>query len=98
MLLHQLHLAQLAPRLRSARDELLYEQRAIDDLDRRVEIWHEIQQNIRDSYTYVFFNHANWTVGHRDVVHGVCGQTGPDGDQLFCNNQGRVWLQGIWLS
>ena len=81
-----------------ARDELLYEQRAIDDLDRRVEIWHEIQQNIRDSYTYVFFNHANWTVGHRDVVHGVCGQTGPDGDQLFCNNQGRVWLQGIWLS
>lgn len=80
------------------RDALMFEQRASDDLDRRVEIWHQIQQNMRDSYTYIFFNHANWTVGARDNVRGICGQRGPDGDELFCNNQGRIWTQGIWLS
>ncbi len=79
------------------RDALMFEQRASDDLDRRVEIWHEIQQNLRDSYTYIFFNHANWTVGARDNVHNICGQTNPDGVELFCNNQGRIWAQGIWL-
>ena len=80
------------------RDALLYEQRAIDDVDRRVEIWHEIQQNIRDSYSYIFFNHANWTIGARDNVNNVCGQTSPaDGVTLFCNNQGRVQLHQVWL-
>lgn len=80
------------------RDALMFEQRSSDDLDRRVEIWRQIQQNMRDSYTYIFFNHANWTVGARDNVRGICGQMGPDGDELFCNNQGRIWLQGVWLS
>ena len=81
------------------RDALLYEQRAIDDVDRRVEIWHEIQENIRDSYSYIFFNHANWTIGVRDNVNNVCGQTSPaDGVTLFCNNQGRVQLHQVWLS
>ena len=80
------------------RDALMFEQRSSDDLDRRVEIWRQIQQNMRDSYTYIFFNHANWTVGARDNVRGICGQRGPDGDELFCNNQGRIWLQGVWLS
>ena len=80
------------------RDALLYEQRAIDDVDRRVEIWHEIQENIRDSYSYIFFNHANWTIGARDNVNNVCGQTSPaDGVTLFCNNQGRVQLHQVWL-
>ena len=80
------------------RDALLYEQRAIDDVDRRVEIWHEIQENIRDSYSYIFFNHANWTIGVRDNVNNVCGQTSPaDGVTLFCNNQGRVQLHQVWL-
>jgi ABC-type transport system substrate-binding protein len=80
------------------RDALLYEQRRIDDLDRRVEIWHQISEDLRDSYTYIFFNHANWTIGARDNVHNVCGQTSPDGVELFCNNQGRVQLHQIWLS
>ena len=80
------------------RDARMYEQRASDDLDRRVEIWRQIQQEMRDSYTYIFFNHTNWTVGVRDNVRGVCGQRGPGGDELFCNNQGRIWLQGVWLS
>ena len=80
------------------RDELLYEQRRIEDLDRRVEIWHQISEDLRDSYTYIFFNHANWTIGVRDNVHNVCGQTSPDGVELFCNNQGRVQLHQIWLS
>lgn len=80
-----------------ARDVLLHEQRASDDLDRRVEIWHQIQQNMRDSYSYIFFNHANWTIGARENVHSICGQTSPDGATLFCNNQGRVQLNGIWI-
>ena len=81
------------------RDALLFEQRRIEDLDRRVEIWHEIQQNIKDSYTYIFFNHANWTIGARGNVNNICGQTSPaDGTELFCNNQGRVQLHQVWLS
>ena len=81
------------------RDALLFEQRRIEDLDRRVEIWHEIQQDIRDSYTYIFFNHANWTIGARENVNDICGQTSPaDGIELFCNNQGRVQLHQVWLS
>ena len=80
------------------RDALLYEQRASTDLDRRVEIWHEIQRDLHDSYTYIFFNHANWTIGAGDHVHNICGQTSPDGVELFCNNQGRVQLHQVWLS
>ena len=80
------------------RDALMYEQRASTDLDRRVEIWHWIQENIRDSYTYIFFNHANWTIGAGDHVKNICGQTSPTGVELFCNNQGRVQLHQVWLS
>ena len=80
------------------RDALMFEQRRILDLDRRVEIWHQISEDLRDSYTYIFFNHANWTIGARDNVHNICGQTSPDGVELFCNNQGRVQLHQVWLS
>ena len=81
-----------------ARDELMYEQRRIDDLDRRVEIWHEIQEMVRNAYTHIFFNHSNWTIAIRDTVHNVCGQTTPvDGFELFCNNQGRAQLHQVWL-
>lgn len=81
------------------RDALMFEQRASDDLDRRVEIWHEIQQIMKDSYTYIFFNSANWTIGARENVQGICGQTTPDGSaELFCNAQGRVLLHQVWLS
>ncbi len=80
------------------RDELLYEQRRVDDLGRRVEIWHRIQEINRDAYTYIFFTHSNWTIGARDNVHNVCGQVGPGGDRLLCNNVGRVWMNQIWLS
>ena len=80
------------------RDGLMYEQRGIDDLDRRAEIWHEIQRMVRDAYTHIFFNHANWTIGVHRTVHNVCGQTAPaDGTELFCNNQGRAQLHQVWL-
>ena len=80
------------------RDALMYEQRGIDDLDRRVEIWHQLQEMMRDAYTHIFFNHANWTIGTREEVHNVCGQTAPaDGTKLFCNNQGRAQLHQVWL-
>jgi len=80
------------------RDALMLESRAIDDLDRRVEIWRRIQEMIRDSYTYIFYYHTNWAVGARDDVHRICGQASPDGTELWCNNSGRVLLNGVWLS
>ena len=80
------------------RDELMFESRRIDDLDRRVEIWHRIQEMIRDSYTYIFYYHANWVIGARNNVHNICGQTSPDGVELWCNNSGRVQLHEVWLS
>jgi peptide/nickel transport system substrate-binding protein len=79
------------------RDELMLESRATGDLDRRVEIWHRIQEMIRDSYTYIFYYHTNWAVGAHDGVHRICGQMSPDGTELWCNNSGRVLLSGIWL-
>ena len=80
------------------RDALIYESRATDDLERRVEIWHRIQEMIRDSYTYIFYNHTNWTIGARHNVHNICGQTAPDGQELFCNMQGRILLNQLRLN
>jgi len=80
------------------RDELLYAQRATDDLDARVEAWREIQVEMNESYAYIFTTHANWTVGYSDGVNNVCGQTGPDGQVMFCNNQGRQFFHNTWLS
>lgn len=80
------------------RDELMYESRGSDDLDRRVEIWHRVAEMIRDAYTYIFYYHTNWAIGARDNVHNVCGQVSPDGAELLCNNSGRVLLHGVWLS
>ena len=80
------------------RDELIYEQRRTDDLDRRVEIWHRIQEINRDAYNFIFLNHANWTIGARDNVENICGQVGPTGDPILCNNQGQTWLSQLWLS
>ena len=79
------------------RDELMYEQRRSEDLDRRVEIWHRIQEIVRDSYSYIFYHHTNWVIGARDNVHNICGQISPTGDELFCNNQGRIWMNQLWL-
>ena len=74
------------------------EQRRIDDVDRRRDIWYEIQEMMRDAYTHIFFNHANWTIGTREEVHNVCRQTAPAvGTKLFCNNQGRAQLHQVWL-
>ena len=80
------------------RDELMFEARGIDDVQRRVEIWHRIQEMVRDSYTYIFYYHTNWVIGARDDVHGVCSHRSPDGIELRCNNAGRVLLNGVWLS
>ena len=81
------------------RDALMYESRSTDDIDRQVEIWHQVQEMMRDSYTYIFFNHANWTIGARDNVQNICGQTAPaTGVELFCNNQGRLQVHQVWLS
>ena len=76
----------------------MYEQRRIDDVDRRGDIWHEIQEMIRDAHTHIFFNHANLTIAARDTARNVRGQTAPaDGTKLFCNNQGRAQLHQVWL-
>ena len=79
------------------RDELMLESRRSDDVQRRVEIWHRVQEMIRDSYTYIFYYHTNWAIGARDDVQNVCEHVSPDGTELWCNNQGRVLLHGVWL-
>ena len=79
------------------RDELLYAQRATDDLDARVEMWREIQAEMNESYAYIFTTHANWTIGFGDRVKNLCGQTGPGGETLFCNDQGRMFFHNVWL-
>ena len=67
------------------------------DLDRRVEIMREIQAEIQATYSYIFLTHANWTVGFRNAVKNICGQTGPDGAVLVCNNQGRGFYHNVWI-
>lgn len=79
------------------RDALLFEQRATAERDRRVEIMQEIQVEINAAYTYVFLTHANWTVGFRNAVKNICGQTGPDDTVLVCNNQGRGFYHNVWI-
>ena len=80
------------------RDALLFEQRATDDLDTRVQIWRDIQVEMNETYAYIFTTHANWTVGYSDRVNNICGQMGPAGEVMFCNNQGRQFFHNIWLS
>ena len=63
-----------------------------------MEIWHRIQEINRDAYIMIFFTHSNWTIGARDNVHNICGQTSLDGTELWCNNSGRMLLNGVWLS
>ena len=79
------------------RDALLFEQRASEDPDRRVEIMQGIQAEIQSTYSYIFLTHANWTVGFRNAVKNICGQTGPDGAVLVCNNQGRGFYHNVWI-
>ncbi len=79
------------------RDALLFEQRATTDLDRRVEIMQEIQSEIQSTYTYIFLTHTNWTVGFRNAVKNICGQTGPDDIVLVCNNEGRGFYHNVWI-
>jgi len=83
------------------RDALLFEQRATDDRDRRIEIWQQIQQEMNETYAYIFTTHANWTVGVSDKVRNICGQTSPEATGsmvLNCNNQGRYFFHGVWLA
>jgi len=80
------------------RDELLYAQRATDDLDERVAIWREIQEEMNESYAYIFTTHSNWTIGHQERVRNLCGQTGPGGEIMFCNNQGNQFFHNVWLA
>ncbi|MEO0495248.1 MAG: ABC transporter substrate-binding protein [Actinomycetota bacterium] len=79
------------------RDELLFAQRASADLAERVELWKQIQVEMNESYAYIFTTHTNWTIGHRDEVRNVCGQTAPDGQTTFCNNSGQHRFHQIWL-
>ena len=80
------------------REELLYAQRATDDLDERVEIWKQIQVEMNESYAYIFTTHTNWTIGHQDRVRNLCGPTGPDGQTMFCNDQGSQYFHDVWLA
>ena len=84
------------------RDALLYEQRATSDQARRIEIMQELQEEMNASYAYIFFEHTNWTLGFRDNVKNLCGQTGPAADPdedviLRCNSSGFSFYHNVWI-
>lgn len=79
------------------RDALLFAQRATTDEAERIEMWQEIQQNIHDSYAYVFLTHSNWVVGFNDNVKNLCGTTGPGGEDVICNNAGSLFYHNAWV-
>jgi len=79
------------------RDELLFAQRATADEAERIALWQEIAQDVHDSYAYIFTTHANWVVGFNDNVKNLCGTTGPDGQDIICNNAGALFLHNAWV-
>jgi len=79
------------------RDELMFEQRATTDEARRIEIWQEIAQNVNETYSYIFTTHSNWIVGFNDNVKNLCGSTGPEGQDVICNNAGALFLHNAWV-
>ncbi len=81
-----------------ARDELFRAQRETDDLDERIDIWRDIQFNMRDSFNYLNISHLNWTIGAGPNVNGLCDAVNADGETLRCVVNGRWWLPQIWLS
>lgn len=80
------------------RDALMLEQRETSDLDRRVEIWHEIQVNMNESYAYIFMTHANWTIGSHERVQNICPQFAPTGEEIFCSNAGVTFFHDTWIA
>jgi peptide/nickel transport system substrate-binding protein len=79
------------------RDALMYESRASTDEARRIEIWNEIQEEVNQTYSYIFLTHANWVIGFSDNVKNLCDQSGPSGETLLCNNQGRMFFHNAWV-
>jgi peptide/nickel transport system substrate-binding protein len=79
------------------RDALLFQQRTTTDEAERVALWQDIAENIRDSYAYIFLTHANWVIGFNDNVKNLCGSTGPNGEDIICNNAGAVFLHNAWV-
>ena len=80
------------------RDALMVEQRQTADLDRRVEIWREIQVNMNESYAYIFMTHANWTIGSHPRVQNICPQFAPTGEEIFCSNAGVTFFHDTWIA
>jgi len=80
------------------RDALMVEQRQTADLDRRVEIWREIQVNMNESYSYIFMTHANWTIGSHSRVQNICPQFAPTGEEIFCSNAGVTFFHDTWIA
>lgn len=80
------------------RQALIDEIVATNDEARDIELWQELQVEVQQSYTYVFFNHAVWNIGAGANIEGICGQTAPNGTEMMCNNQGRVRLRSITVN
>ncbi len=80
------------------RDAKLFEQRATTDLDTRVGLWREVQQDVHDTYSYIFTTYANWTIGVSERVRNICGQRGPGDELMFCNNSGNQFFHNVWLA
>jgi peptide/nickel transport system substrate-binding protein len=79
------------------RDALLLAAQASTDEAERIDLYQQVEQNINDAYTYVFFNHTKWNNAFAENVRGVCGRTSPEGEPLRCVSNGRNWFDAIWF-
>lgn len=80
------------------RDALLDAQRETTDRAERIEIWRQIQENIRDAHQYLIVSHTNWMVAAAESVNGVCDASSPEGVRLKCTLNGAWYLPQIWLA
>ncbi len=79
------------------REKLLNEAQDTTDLATRVDLWKQIQQNMHDAYTYVFFTRTLWLNAFDAKVRNQCGATTPDGVALLCTNNGGMFTAQMWI-
>jgi peptide/nickel transport system substrate-binding protein len=79
------------------RDALLLQAQATTDPAERASLYQQIDQNIVDAFTYIFFYHSIWDNAFAENVHGVCERTSPEGDPLKCASNGRTWFSSVWI-
>jgi peptide/nickel transport system substrate-binding protein len=80
------------------RDALLLAAQLEPDPAARAALYQELAAKLNQDYTYIFYTHTLWDIAFAENVHGACGRTGPDGDDLLCQINGRTFYDSLWMS